>query len=267
MMLIDPLLNALGWDTADPASVISEYRAGNGRVDYALFGTSQGADDSRPIAFIEAKRLSVNIDAHRTQMLNYANMEGVKYACLTNGDRWEFYEVFKQAPLNDRRIVSISTRGLRPLDCALRLLPLQRRILTTAETASSIEETPFPTHYDDLGVEPSASSNQIRKAYLRKVKQLHPDVSKQPHAKRETARLNQAYSTLSNKHSRREYDASIFAAVSEIKSAPPTGRKPYARPPRPTVSKHRKPHAQPFRDAGARPVHIGLEPILITLRL
>ena len=38
MALIDPLLQALGWDTTDPFLVIPEYDAGGGQVDYALLG-------------------------------------------------------------------------------------------------------------------------------------------------------------------------------------------------------------------------------------
>ena len=52
MALIDPLLQALGWDTANPAMVAPEYSAGNGRADYALLN---GAVN--PVAFIEAKHL------------------------------------------------------------------------------------------------------------------------------------------------------------------------------------------------------------------
>ena len=42
--LIDPLLRELGWDTADPALVMPEYRLGNGRADYALLGV-----DGKPV--------------------------------------------------------------------------------------------------------------------------------------------------------------------------------------------------------------------------
>ena len=50
MALIDPLLQALGWDVADPGLVTPEYSAGNGRADYALLG-----GNGNPAAFIEAK--------------------------------------------------------------------------------------------------------------------------------------------------------------------------------------------------------------------
>ena len=77
------------------------------------------------IAFIEAKRLHEPLEPHRAQMLTYANMAGVKYASLTNGDRWELYQVFREAPLNERRVVSVSLLHEPVFDCAAKLLPLK----------------------------------------------------------------------------------------------------------------------------------------------
>ncbi|MCE2500786.1 MAG: type I restriction enzyme HsdR N-terminal domain-containing protein [Dehalococcoidia bacterium] len=94
--LIDPLLTALGWDVSDPALVTPEYTVGEGRADYALHGS-----ESIPAAIVEAKRLGHALnDDERMQMLNYANARGVRYAAVTDGDVWEFYEVFRQAPLD-----------------------------------------------------------------------------------------------------------------------------------------------------------------------
>ena len=122
--LVDPLLNALGWDTTDPRGVIPEYAAGGGVADYALLKVMPGGN-TPVIAFIEAKRLHEPLKPHRAQMLTYANMSGVKYAGLTNGDCWELYEVFKEAPLDERRIVDVSLLRERAVDCAVKLLPLQ----------------------------------------------------------------------------------------------------------------------------------------------
>ena len=133
--LVDPLLTALGWDTTDPAMVIPEYAAGGGTADYALLKVTP--DDSTPvIAFIEAKRLHEPLEPHRAQMLTYANMTGVKYAGLTNGDRWELYQVFKEAPLHERRIVDVSIRNESAFDCAVKLVSLQWPRLETGEAFS-----------------------------------------------------------------------------------------------------------------------------------
>ena len=69
-------------------------------------------------------------------MLTYANMSGVKYAGLTNGDRWELYEVFKEAPLHERRIVDVSLLHEPAIDCAVQLLPLKWPSLETGQSFS-----------------------------------------------------------------------------------------------------------------------------------
>ena len=75
MVLIDPLLVGLGWDTADPSLVLGEYDVSGYRADYALLD-----GDGKPIVFIEAKRLGVNLTLNRMQVINYANITGVPYA-------------------------------------------------------------------------------------------------------------------------------------------------------------------------------------------
>ena len=90
--LIDPLLCALGWDVSDPGVVLLEYSIGKVKADYALLGK-----DGKPAAILETKKLGSDLSDHRMQMLNYANLRGIAYAGLSNGDAWELYDVFKQA--------------------------------------------------------------------------------------------------------------------------------------------------------------------------
>lgn len=127
--LIDPLLAALGWDVSDPALVTPEYAVGEGRADYALHGS-----ESIPAAMVEAKRLGHALsDDERMQMLNYANARGVRYAAVTDGDIWEFYEVFKQAPLEDRRLLSLRIANTPAHECALQLLLIWRPNLASGQ--------------------------------------------------------------------------------------------------------------------------------------
>ena len=230
MLLIDPLLDALGWDTSDPAMVISDYRAGNGKADYALLGRAQGARIDKPIAFIEAKQLSADIvDADRVRALINAKITGATYVGLTNGDRWEFYDVFSQSSIDDRRILSISIRYQGALNCARELVSTFLR-LTESTGGPTVESARrrSRTYYDELDVESSASSADIRKAFLRRVKQLHPDVSKRSQANRETARLNHVYAILSNQQLRREYDAIILPREPDTVTPPTVEREPRA---------------------------------------
>ena len=128
--LIDPILKALGWDPGDPALVTLEYSVGSLRADYALLD-----HDGEPAAVFEAKRLgaALNDQCHRMQMLNYANTEGIEYAGLTDGDRWELYSVFERAHLNDRRLIDISIVEDEPHMCALELLTLWRLNLASGK--------------------------------------------------------------------------------------------------------------------------------------
>ncbi|XP_012524194.1 dnaJ homolog subfamily C member 4 [Monomorium pharaonis] len=60
-------------------------------------------------------------------------------------------------------------------------------------------------HYEILNVSPDASQKDIRQAFIRLSKQLHPDTSgKQGHS--DFVRLNEAYKILGKENTRRQYD-------------------------------------------------------------
>ena len=118
--LIDPILRALGWDTEDPALVVPEYRAAGGFADYALMGPS------RPVSLLEAKKLGENLTSGIGQALNYCNEQGINYMLVSDGNAWVMYEVFRQAPIEERRLVSISIQGDCTHEAALKLLLLWR---------------------------------------------------------------------------------------------------------------------------------------------
>ena len=122
VQLIDPLLSTLGWDVSDPTLVTPEYKTSDGRADYALLRKNQN-----PAAILEAKNLGESLDSgHCKQMLTYANMEGIAYAGLTNGDHWEFYSVFEHLPLKERQLLNITITGSQSQVTALKLLLLWR---------------------------------------------------------------------------------------------------------------------------------------------
>ena len=121
MALIDPLLQALGWDVSDPEVVTPEYDVSGARADYALLRPG-----GKPAATVEAKRLGEALESHRMQMLNYANASGIDYAGLTDGDRWELYAVFERGQLADRRILDVSIANGPAHELALKLLLLWR---------------------------------------------------------------------------------------------------------------------------------------------
>ena len=105
--LIDPLLRGLGWDTGDPKQVIPEYRSTAGSADYALFGQS-----NKPQVIIEAKKLGTQLDFKvRQQVTGYCQEEGIPYAVITDGRRWELYDVFKPVAMKDSIVVEIDLEG------------------------------------------------------------------------------------------------------------------------------------------------------------
>ena len=127
--LIDPVLRALGWNTEDPALVVPEYRAAGGFADYALMGPS------RPVSLLEAKKLGENLTSGIGQALNYCNEQGINYMLVSDGNAWVMYEVFRQAPIEERRMVSISIKDDSIHQAALKLLLLWHTNLETGEPA------------------------------------------------------------------------------------------------------------------------------------
>lgn len=155
MALIDPLLLALGWDTTDPATVMPEYNVKGQRADYALIGA-----DGKPVAVIEAKKLGAAHADHLFQMVNYANMDGIPYAVLTDGNQWNMYDVFRRSELYDRCILGVSVVEGISHNLALDLLLLWRVNLATgspveARKPISSTETGFVSQPSPI-VEPVA---------------------------------------------------------------------------------------------------------------
>jgi len=81
------------------------------------------------------------------------------------------------------------------------------------------------THYQILGIAPSASPAEIKKAYRRQVKTYHPDICADPNAAEITGQINVAYDVLSDCSKRLAYDYEIAkprpAAAQESRPASP----------------------------------------------
>ena len=126
--LIDPMLRALGWDVEDPNSVELEYGIKRKWADYALMGSG------RPIAVIEAKSLGTPLnDDEKMQALNYANMDGIDYMAVTNGDHWQMFDVFKRGQLDNRILMNFQLTQDEPYACALQALGLWRPNLASGQ--------------------------------------------------------------------------------------------------------------------------------------
>ena len=87
------------------------------------------------------------------------------------------------------------------------------------EVRSRVEEAPGQSAYARLGVDPNATSETIRNAYLEAAKRFHPDHSASPglasvQAELQTlfALLKEAYESIATPEARTQYDASLKAS-------------------------------------------------------
>lgn len=102
--LIEPIIDALGWDIYDPDEVHREYRrlGSDNPVDYALLLRT-------PRLFIEAKGLGQNLGDRRwvNQMIVYASSAGVEWVVLTNGLEWRVYNAHARVPIDQKLFWSV----------------------------------------------------------------------------------------------------------------------------------------------------------------
>ncbi len=76
------------------------------------------------------------------------------------------------------------------------------------------------SYYQDLGVSPTASPDEIRESYHNMVRLFHPDAQTDPAlklaAEHQMRRLNESHAILSDSEKRRHYDAELAAASERL---------------------------------------------------
>lgn len=123
--VIDPIIQALGWDTGNPKECHPEYPRPyrEGRVDYAFFGTPDleaiGNNSIPPDIIIESKALREPLgdeavcQLHRYVQATPRMRNGV--AVLTNGGEWWVYDLMLRGSFENRLVdnVDILTENRR----------------------------------------------------------------------------------------------------------------------------------------------------------
>lgn len=143
--LIDPILTVLGWNPADPDRVTLEHKIANKSADYALL-----AEGRKAIVIVEAKKLGTSLGGmdQLGQVGMYALGTGVRFAALTDGDRWRLYDLTKVGSGNEV-VFSVTILGDPPHASALQLLALWRPNSSSerwgmAEEPRVVKPTPPP---------------------------------------------------------------------------------------------------------------------------
>lgn len=110
---------------------------------------------------------------------------------------------------------------------------------------------PLQTHYDLLGLDPTASPQQIRRAYRDLSKLYHPDTTKLPPtvATEKFQQLNEAYATLSSPDRRLSYDQKIGYSRISVIQVPTDLNRP--------VSQQRTYSSSAYLDPNDRPLSAG----------
>ena len=142
-LLIDPMLEALGWDVRNPAQVHLEYKGTSGKPDYALF--SHG----NVVALIEAKKLEIPLARIKVeQVIKYARdraLTSLKYVVWTNGDHWQIWSI------EEDRAESFQLSNTQEYECAAKVIQLLRSALEVQE----VSPTPKPSRGKKVAEPPS----------------------------------------------------------------------------------------------------------------
>lgn len=108
-VLVNPMLEAMGWDPSDVSEFRSEYRhtSSDNPVDCALFISG------KPVLFVESKPLNADLSERKwmVQTINYANTAGVQWCVLTNGAEWRIYKTHHEADVEEKLFKSLILKG------------------------------------------------------------------------------------------------------------------------------------------------------------
>ena len=148
IMLVDPLLQLLGWNVEDFSSVEIEFRttqSANERADYVL------KKDRSQVAIVEAKKLGAPMTPkERRQAKEYADYAGVSQCVLTDGARWMLYDLNQgRNPDMMQPWIEFDIENHEPEQLILHSLTLWQRWFTLEAGSSPIGNLIFGSSVDD----------------------------------------------------------------------------------------------------------------------
>ncbi len=100
--IVGRLLDALAWPRYNTNIVTPEYSVQGTRVDFALCHPQ-----SKPLIFIEVKKVGLIDEEGERQLFQYAFHEGVPVAVLTDGKEWHFFYPSGQGNYKERRVCKL----------------------------------------------------------------------------------------------------------------------------------------------------------------
>ena len=172
LVLINPLLQALGWEVSNPAAVQIEYQVKTKRADYVLIRERRDV----PIAVIEAKGLGNTLEDDETAQAHiYANQAGIDYMIVTDGDTWKMFKAYGRGVLEDRQIMEFQLSKDLAHECMLQALRIWKSNLASGspkEAMTPVLDSPDDKMKIDPAV-PPAPASPIKKDDNVPVKQLY----------------------------------------------------------------------------------------------
>ena len=104
--LVEPVLEALGWNIRSLEDVRSEFRTEDGQIlDYML--RKKGSD----ILVVEVKAQREKLENHLSQLAIYCTNLGISFGVITDGAMWILFKTFEEGVKGKDRIVfSVDTR-------------------------------------------------------------------------------------------------------------------------------------------------------------
>jgi hypothetical protein len=155
---IDPIIEVLGYRSLDQVRREARLSVSGQVVDYLL-----AAGETQVV--VEAKRLLVDLgDREAGQLVGYCAQEGIRWALLSNGIRWQVFDTEVRGNWEAKRVATIDLEAARRDGCledALRPLALfARDALAEGDAALSAwsQRERARSHLEELLANPGSSA-------------------------------------------------------------------------------------------------------------